>query len=186
MSEPTHRIRIYSDGVPVVQRLMRLGCATNDSTEHEFHYHDLKRTDPPESHDERLQRVERTMLALTQEWLELTGRAEPPVPVTADAYAAINHAVNELTRLSRFAALKTGHRIGESIQAIAENIAAAIQGKETHPPVTPATLSPLDMRRLREAAREWLDPQGPDNDAELPVYRLLRELDGDGKLGIDP
>lgn len=34
-----------------------------------------------ESPDERLQRVERCMLALTAEWLDLTGRAEPPLPV---------------------------------------------------------------------------------------------------------
>lgn len=45
---------------------------------------DLERALPPESDDERLQRVERTMLALTAEWLELTGRAEPPRVVEFD------------------------------------------------------------------------------------------------------
>lgn len=45
---------------------------------------DLERVFPPESADERLQRVERTMLALTAEWLELTGRAEPPRVVEFD------------------------------------------------------------------------------------------------------
>lgn len=44
---------------------------------------DLERALPPESADERLHRVERCMLALTAEWLELTGRAEPPAPQPA-------------------------------------------------------------------------------------------------------
>ena len=41
---------------------------------------DLECADPPETHEQRLMRVERTMLSLTAEWLALTGRAEPPVP----------------------------------------------------------------------------------------------------------
>lgn len=45
---------------------------------------DLERAHPPETPDERLQRVERCMLALTEEWLELTGRKEPPRIVEFD------------------------------------------------------------------------------------------------------
>lgn len=37
-----------------------------------------------ETDDDRLQRVERCMLALTAEWMQLTGQAEPPMPVHAE------------------------------------------------------------------------------------------------------
>jgi hypothetical protein len=45
-----------------------------------FDVEDLEQSKPPESADERLQRVERVMLNATAEWLQITGRAEPPLP----------------------------------------------------------------------------------------------------------
>jgi hypothetical protein len=39
---------------------------------------DLRRVIPEETPDERLQRVERCMLWLTAEWMQITGRSEPP------------------------------------------------------------------------------------------------------------
>lgn len=42
---------------------------------------DLETAWPPETPEVRLQRVERCMLALTAEWMQLTGLAEPPMPV---------------------------------------------------------------------------------------------------------
>lgn len=57
---------------------------------------DMERAFPPESADERLQRVERTMLALTAEWLELTGRAEPPLPCEVDLSSADREALREV------------------------------------------------------------------------------------------
>jgi hypothetical protein len=39
---------------------------------------DLRRVVPEETPDERLQRVERGVLGLTTEWMQITGRSEPP------------------------------------------------------------------------------------------------------------
>lgn len=45
---------------------------------YEVRYFDQR--DLHETADERLQRVERCMLAQTAEWMQLTGRGEPPMP----------------------------------------------------------------------------------------------------------
>lgn len=53
---------------------------------------DLECVDPPETHEQRLMRVERCMLLLTSEWLALTGRAEPPVPEQTAALSDVRTA----------------------------------------------------------------------------------------------
>jgi len=101
---------------------------------------DLERPRPEESSDERLQRVERVMLAATEEWLQLSGQKEPPLPVDVDLSTGDMQALRE-TRAALARLTDTPTRWLNALDRI-------LNAKP--PAVTPETLTPEEWRALKE------------------------------------